>query len=329
MVDWNFKNQSTEIQHFWWNQTTIGHSDFIHLDTYFPDPISWPIQNSSTNLHVKLMNTSDHNSFKSKIWCFKEAPSFSKYYECWRGRSTTQLFDNRKRMEWDYYAETSAFEATEARDARFFAKLSLRCSRCSLRRNASSFWYSAASFLALTILFFLIAILRRFLCRVTGVTSRWILGALLLFFPAITENPTHAYKQYFNRRQTCKLANSASTNTQDNHNLLKDIKKKKPLKLPNKTWCTRWRWGPGPEKTEFSFSPVEETNVRRYVFTYFLTSSSLVRLKSLRILVALLGPLILGFSVSVSPGRWLSPGSHQVITVIQNFSQSTSNQAMT
>ncbi len=103
----------------------------------------------------------------------------------------------------------------------------------------------------------------------------------------------------------------------------------KPLKLPNKTWCTRWRWGPGPEKTEFSFSPVEETNVRRYVFTYFLTSSSLVRLKSLRILVALLGPLILGFSVSVSPGRWLSPGSHQVITVIQNFSQSTSNQAMT
>ncbi len=159
---------------------------------YFPDPISWSIQNSSTNLHVKLMNTSHNNSFKSKIWCLKEAPSFSKYYECRRGRSTTQLFDNRKRMEWDYYAETSAFEATEARDARFFAKLSLRCSRCSLRRNASSFWYSAASFLALTILFFLIAILRRFLCRVTGVTSRWILGALLLFFPAITENPTHA-----------------------------------------------------------------------------------------------------------------------------------------
>jgi hypothetical protein len=98
----------------------------------------------------------------------------------------------------------------------------------------------------------------------------------------------------------------------------------KPSRLPNKTWCTRWRRGPGAEKTEFSFSPVEETNVRRYVFTYFLTSSSLVRLKSLRILVALLGPLILGFSVSVSPGRWLSPGSHQVITVIQNFSQSTS-----
>jgi hypothetical protein len=71
----------------------------------------------------------------------------------------------------------------EAREARFFAKLSLRCSRCSLIRRAKSFWYSAASVLALTTLCFLIATLRRFLCKVKGVTSLWILGALLLFLP--------------------------------------------------------------------------------------------------------------------------------------------------
>jgi hypothetical protein len=47
--------------------------------------------------------------------------------------------------------------------------------------------------------------------------------------------------------------------------------------------------------------------VRRYVLTYFLTSSSLDKLKSLRILEALLGPLILGFSTSVKPGKSLSP----------------------
>jgi len=123
----------------------------------------------------------------------------------------------------------------EAREARFFARLSLLCSRCSLIRSARSFWYSAASVLAFATLCFLIATLWRFLCKVRGVTNLWILGALLLFLP------------------------------------------------------------------------VAETNVRRYVFTYFLTSSSLVRLKSLRILVALLGPLILGFSVSVRPGRSLSP----------------------
>ena len=53
--------------------------------------------------------------------------------------------------------------------------------------------------------------------------------------------------------------------------------------------------------------PVEEVNVRRYVLTYFRTSSSLDKLKSFLILLALLGPLILGFSVSVKPGRSCSP----------------------
>lgn len=48
-------------------------------------------------------------------------------------------------------------------------------------------------------------------------------------------------------------------------------------------------------------------NVLRYVLTYFLTSSSLERLKSFRILDALFGPLILGFSVSVKPGKSFSP----------------------
>ncbi len=48
------------------------------------------------------------------------------------------------------------------------------------------------------------------------------------------------------------------------------------------------------------------------MFTYFLTSSSLERLKSLRILVARLGPLILGISLSVRPGRGLSPGTKHI-----------------
>ena len=43
------------------------------------------------------------------------------------------------------------------------------------------------------------------------------------------------------------------------------------------------------------------------MLTYFRTSSSLERLKSFRILDALFGPLILGFSVSVNPGRSFSP----------------------
>lgn len=47
--------------------------------------------------------------------------------------------------------------------------------------------------------------------------------------------------------------------------------------------------------------------VLRYVLTYFRTSSSLERLNNLRIFEALLGPLILGFSTSVNPGRSLSP----------------------
>jgi len=53
--------------------------------------------------------------------------------------------------------------------------------------------------------------------------------------------------------------------------------------------------------------PAFVVKVRRYVLTYFLTSSSLDRLNSLRILDALFGPLILGFSTSVSPGKSLSP----------------------
>jgi hypothetical protein len=53
--------------------------------------------------------------------------------------------------------------------------------------------------------------------------------------------------------------------------------------------------------------PVLVVNVRRYVLTYLRTSSSLLRLKSLRILEALFGPLILGFSMSVKPGRSFSP----------------------
>lgn len=53
--------------------------------------------------------------------------------------------------------------------------------------------------------------------------------------------------------------------------------------------------------------PFFVVNVRRYVLMYFLTSSSLDRLNSLRILDALFGPLILGFSISVRPGKSFSP----------------------
>lgn len=53
--------------------------------------------------------------------------------------------------------------------------------------------------------------------------------------------------------------------------------------------------------------PAFVVKVRRYVFTYFLTSSSFDRLNSFRILDALFGPLILGFSTSVRPGKSLSP----------------------
>jgi len=53
--------------------------------------------------------------------------------------------------------------------------------------------------------------------------------------------------------------------------------------------------------------PAFVVKVRRYVFTYFLTSSSLDRLNSFRIFDALFGPLILGFSTSVRPGKSLSP----------------------
>ena len=51
------------------------------------------------------------------------------------------------------------------------AKLSLRRSLCSFNLDARSFWYSAASDFAFAILFFLSAILARFLWRVRGVTS--------------------------------------------------------------------------------------------------------------------------------------------------------------
>lgn len=83
-------------------------------------------------------------------------------------------------------AATDGLEAAERRDL-FFAKLSLLRSRCSFNRVASSFWYSAASDLALAILFFFSAIRARFLCNVRGVTNLCILGALLHFFPANNE----------------------------------------------------------------------------------------------------------------------------------------------
>lgn len=78
-------------------------------------------------------------------------------------------------------------EAPERRDL-FLAKLSLRRSRCSFNLAASSFWYSAASDLALAIRCFFCAILARFLCRVSGVTNLWIFGALLHFFPERFKN---------------------------------------------------------------------------------------------------------------------------------------------
>lgn len=69
------------------------------------------------------------------------------------------------------YAATDGFEAADSLDL-LLAKLSLLRSLCSLSLEASSFWYSAASDLALAILFFFSEILERFLCNVNGVTSR-------------------------------------------------------------------------------------------------------------------------------------------------------------
>lgn len=51
---------------------------------------------------------------------------------------------------------------------------------------------------------------------------------------------------------------------------------------------------------------------RGLLTTYCLTSSSLARLKSLRILLALLGPRRRGTVLSVSPGMSFSPGNQQV-----------------
>ena len=79
--------------------------------------------------------------------------------------------------------QTEPLDATESLEARFLAKLSLLCSRCSFNRDTRSFWYSAASCFAFTARFFFSATLRRFLWRVMGVTNLWILGALLRFFP--------------------------------------------------------------------------------------------------------------------------------------------------
>lgn len=61
-------------------------------------------------------------------------------------------------------------EAAESFDL-LLAKLSLLRSLCSLSLEASNFWYSAASDLALAILFFFSAIRLLFLCKVRGVTS--------------------------------------------------------------------------------------------------------------------------------------------------------------
>lgn len=52
--------------------------------------------------------------------------------------------------------------------------------------------------------------------------------------------------------------------------------------------------------------------VRGLLTTYCLTSSSLARLKSLRILLALLGPRRRGTVLSVSPGMSFSPENQQV-----------------
>jgi hypothetical protein len=68
------------------------------------------------------------------------------------------------------YAAIDGLDAAESLDL-FLAKLSLRRSLCSFNLEARSFWYSAASDLALAILFFLSAILARFLCKVNGVTN--------------------------------------------------------------------------------------------------------------------------------------------------------------
>ena len=99
---------------------------------------------------------------------------------------------NLTRSHWAY-AVTVGLEALEILDLRL-AKLSLRRSLCSFNLEASSFWYSAASDFALEILFFLSAILARFLWRVKGVTKRWIFGALLTFFP-VTNHPLHIKSQ--------------------------------------------------------------------------------------------------------------------------------------
>ena len=60
------------------------------------------------------------------------------------------------------YAAADGFVAVESLEL-FLAKLSLLLSLCSFMRVARSFWYSAAYDLALTILFFLSAILALFL----------------------------------------------------------------------------------------------------------------------------------------------------------------------
>ena len=83
----------------------------------------------------------------------------------------------------------AALAALESLDL-LLAKLSLRRSLCSFNLEARSFWYSAASDLALAILFFLSAILARFRWSVRGVTSLCILGALLTFFPVIKRSNT-------------------------------------------------------------------------------------------------------------------------------------------
>jgi len=77
------------------------------------------------------------------------------------------------------------------------------------------------------------------------------------------------------------------------------------LSIPMAVWLLQMK-----KKTNLKAQgklPAFVVKVRRYVLTYFLTSSSLDRLNSLRILDALFGPLILGFSTSVSPGKSLSP----------------------
>lgn len=100
------------------------------------------------------------------------------------------------------WAQADGLVAPESLDL-LFAKLSLRRSRCSFNRSARSFWYSTASALAFATLFFFSAILARFLCKVNGVTSLWILGALLHFFPG----KRNRYKYYPLIRNKLKLRN--------------------------------------------------------------------------------------------------------------------------